>query len=126
SPASTDHFPLRPSQPARSLPLKRLVKPGSTSSAAKEERVGMKAVVLNTSAVKMRIGVFISELMQDFRRPPRQSHSSLGIYFKVLLRNLSPFVAISFRVGSILRQIAAARAMTFTSVVNDSITTSPL
>ena len=36
-----------------------------------------------------------------------------------------PLTAISSVVGSIRRQIAAARAMTFTSVVNDSITTSP-
>ena len=44
---------------------------------------------------------------------------------RFFLRNLIPFVAISFRVGSILRQMAAALAMTFTSVVKDSITTSP-
>ena len=42
------------------------------------------------------------------------------------LRNLIPFVAISFVVGSMRRQMAAARAMTFTSVVKLSITTSPL
>ena len=48
------------------------------------------------------------------------------LYFKVLFKNFSPFTAISFLVGSILRQMAAARAMTLTSVVNDSITTSPL
>src|SRR5206468_211770 len=47
------------------------------------------------------------------------------IYFNVFFKNFKPFTAISSRVGSILRQIAAARAMTFTSVVNDSITTSP-
>ena len=38
----------------------------------------------------------------------------------------SPFTAMSSRFGSILRQIAAARAITFTSVVNDSMTMSPL
>src|SRR5438309_3605726 len=48
------------------------------------------------------------------------------VYFNVFFRNFNPFTAISSRVGSMRRQIAAARAMTFTSVVNDSITTSPL
>ncbi len=44
----------------------------------------------------------------------------------VFLRNVAPLVATSFRVGSMRRQMAAARAMTFTSVVKDSMTTSPL
>ena len=43
----------------------------------------------------------------------------------VLRRNFRPLTAISLRVGSMRRQMAAARAMTFTSVVKDSITTSP-
>ena len=47
-------------------------------------------------------------------------------FLKNWFKFASPFTAISLRVGSILRQIAAARAMTFTSVVNDSMTTSPL
>ncbi len=48
-----------------------------------------------------------------------------GIYqLTAFRRNLIPFVAISSRVGSMRRQMAAARAMTFTSVVKDSITTS--
>ena len=37
-----------------------------------------------------------------------------------------PLTAMSSRFGSIFRQMAAARAITLTSVVNDSITTSPL
>src|SRR5207248_11155336 len=45
---------------------------------------------------------------------------------KIFPTHLIPLVALSSRVGSIRRQIAAARAITFTSVVNDSITTSPL
>ena len=53
----------------------------------------------------------------DFGRPPG---------YRTFLRNLMPFVAISFVVGSMRRQIAAARAMTFTSVVKLSMTTSPL
>ena len=47
-------------------------------------------------------------------------------YLKVFFRNANPFTAISSRRGSIFRQIAAARAMTATSCVNDSITTAPL
>ena len=53
-----------------------------------------------------------------------KEHSTVA-YFSVFLKNASPFTAMSLRFGSIFRQIAAARAMTFTSVVNDSITTSP-
>ena len=53
----------------------------------------------------------------------RQAHF---FFPKNLFKFANPFTAISLRVGSILRQIAAARAMTFTSVVNDSMTTSPL
>lgn len=48
------------------------------------------------------------------------------VYFNVCRRNFKPLVAISRRLGSILRQIAAALAITLTSLVNDSITTSPL
>src|SRR3954453_22274452 len=40
-------------------------------------------------------------------------------------RNFTPFTAMSWLLGSICRQIAAARAITFTSVVKLSITTSP-
>jgi hypothetical protein len=49
-----------------------------------------------------------------------------AIYRRAFFRNFNPFTAISSRVGSIRRQMAAARAITFTSVVNDSMTTSPL
>jgi hypothetical protein len=52
----------------------------------------------------------------------RRAYFFLKSFFKLA----RPLTAISFRVGSIRRQIAAARAITFTSVVNDSITTSPL
>ncbi len=48
-----------------------------------------------------------------------------GSQRSVLRRKARPFTAMSSRFGSILRQMAAARAITFTSVVNDSITTSP-
>src|SRR5437588_5041056 len=61
-------------------------------------------------------GIRYSELAEQLAR----------VYFNVFFRNFNPFTAISSRVGSMRRQIAAARAMTFTSVVNDSITTSPL
>lgn len=47
-------------------------------------------------------------------------------YARVSRRNFKPFTAISFLVGSMRRQMAAARAITFTSVVKDSMTTSPL
>src|SRR5579872_5795012 len=47
-------------------------------------------------------------------------------HFNAFFKNFNPFTAISSRVGSIRLQMAAARAMTFTSVVNDSMTTSPL
>ena len=47
-------------------------------------------------------------------------------YLMFFLRNFNPFTAISSRVGSMRRQMAAALAMTLTSVVKDSITTSPL
>src|ERR1051325_9742867 len=50
----------------------------------------------------------------------------LGNFHSVFLRNFRPFTAISLRVGSMRRQMAAARAITLTSVVKDSITTSPL
>ena len=53
-----------------------------------------------------------------------KEHSST-VYLNAFFKNASPFTAMSLQFGSILRQIAAARAMTFTSVVNDSITTSP-
>ena len=63
------------------------------------------------------------------KQPPSHnggcSHRAMGAQRNVFFKNARPFTAMSFRRGSILRQMAAARAMTFTSVVNDSITTSP-
>lgn len=52
-----------------------------------------------------------------------KEHFSI-VYLNAFFKNARPLTAMSLRFGSILRQIAAARAMTFTSVVNDSITTS--
>src|SRR5262245_38502396 len=49
-----------------------------------------------------------------------------AIHFSIRRKKASPSTAIFSRPGSMRRQMAAARAMTFTSVVNDSITTSPL
>ncbi len=46
--------------------------------------------------------------------------------YSTFFRNWMPFTAISFVVGSMRRQMAAARAITFTSVVKLSITRSPL
>jgi hypothetical protein len=43
---------------------------------------------------------------------------------KNFFRFAKPFTAISLRVGSMRRQMAAARAITFTSVVKDSMTMS--
>lgn len=59
----------------------------------------------------------------------RLSHERLfrAAYFfpKKRFKFARPFTAMSSRFGSILRQMAAARAMTFTSVVKLSMTTSP-
>src|SRR5439155_13630576 len=128
APPSTDQCWGLPAQPARSLPLKRDLKPASLSfSSATADRAMVAArsesvkATEGTEEMRMRfiklsdlIGIRYSEFV------------TARIYFKARLRNFSPFTAISSRVGSMRRQIAAARAMTFTSVVNDSITTSPL
>jgi hypothetical protein len=69
------------------------------------------------------------------KKRPRYRIASVGWkqiascdYFfpNAFFRNFKPFTAMSSRRGSIFRQMAAARAMTFTSVVKDSITMSPL
>src|ERR1043165_4334217 len=44
-------------------------------------------------------------------------NNRLPFYARAVFKNFMPFTAISSRVGSIRRQIAAARAITFTSVV---------
>ncbi len=46
--------------------------------------------------------------------------------YSTFFKNWMPLTAISFVVGSMRRQMAAARAITFTSVVKLSITRSPL
>lgn len=51
----------------------------------------------------------------------RKGYFFLNNFFKLA----RPLTAMSSRLGSILRQMAAARAMTLTSVVKDSMTTSP-
>ena len=70
------------------------------------------------SAVKMR-------MKAPIRRPIR-ARSEAYFLPKNAFRFFSPFTAMSLRFGSIFRQMAAARAITFTSVVKLSITTSPL
>lgn len=47
-------------------------------------------------------------------------------FLKSFFKFARPLTAMSLRLGSILRQMAAARAMTFTSVVKLSMTTSPV
>jgi len=68
-------------------------------------------------------GVYGKGAIPEFRPPPSKApYFRLKNFFKFA----SPFTAMSSRFGSILRQMAAARAMTFTSVVKLSMTTSPL
>ena len=55
----------------------------------------------------------------------RMMDALVSVHFNTFRKNFKPFTAISSRVGSMRRQMAAARAMTFTSGVNDSITKSP-
>src|SRR5947208_3185041 len=158
APPSTDQCWGLPAQPARSLPLKRDLKPASLSfSSATADRAMVAArsesvkATEGTEEMRMRF-IKLSDLMTNADEirisgcRKAQIHTALSdfgrhffcirysefvfvsarIYFKARLRNFNPFTAISSRVGSMRRQIAAARAMTFTSVVNDSITTSPL
>src|SRR6266481_4687630 len=73
---------------------------------------------LNSALVEIRTENIVNASARG-RHNNRQAHN-------VRRKNFNPFTAISSRVGSIRRQMAAARAITFTSVVNDSITTSPL
>src|SRR5437660_7778463 len=126
APSSTDQCCGRPAQPARSLPLKRDLKPASLSSATADKAMvaaRSESVKATEGTVGMRMR-FIK--LSDLIGIRYSEFGTARIYFKARLRNFSPFTAISSRVGSMRRQIAAARAMTFTSVVNDSITTSPL
>jgi hypothetical protein len=51
--------------------------------------------------------------------------ASAAIYFNVFFKNFNPLIAISSRVFSMRRQMAALRAILGTSSVTDSITTSP-
>ena len=69
----------------------------------------------------------------EIEKPPNEfggflvKNRSAARYFlpKNRFKFARPFTAMSSRWGSILRQMAAARAMTFTSVVKLSMTTSP-
>jgi hypothetical protein len=62
---------------------------------------------------------------RDIAKGESEVRRRFYLAFKNRRRLANPCTAISSRVGSIRRQIAAARAMTFTSVVKLSITTSP-
>ena len=88
------------------------------SPASRAELPPQARQIANAGADRNRFNV--PNFANDFKE-----HFRTG-YLNAFFKNARPLTAMSFRFGSIFRQIAAARAMTFTSVVNDSITTSPL
>src|SRR5688572_12494380 len=63
-----------------------------------------------------------AKIFDDLEGQPGLNPMNGTIYFNAFFRNLMPLTAISFVVGSMRRQMAAARAMTFTSVVKLSMT----
>ena len=94
--------------------------------------------------IRCGVGAFLLKSVPQFPcngrsrgpRDPAGVHSAQGVWskvagngvhgdFRIERRNFPPFHAISSRVGSIFRQMDAARASAFTSDVNDSMTTSP-
>ncbi len=75
--------------------------------------------VCETLALHVALGM-------PFREASRALCRATYFFPKSRFMFASPFTAMSSRFGSIFLQIAAARAMTFTSVVKDSMTISPL
>ena len=95
-----------------------MMKPNAMATSAM-----MHATKRRVCAVHVRVDALVSVKCDESVRTGELYGQSIEP--SICLRNFTPFHAISSRVGSILRQIAAARARALTSEVKDSMTTSP-